>query len=275
MRKNVAKHYEKIFITGASTGIGRQLALDYGKTGAALWLLARSENKLKELAEEIQKAGGQAHILVCDATDQPNFLKALGIAQAESAGFDLVIANAGWGGRMKYPGDKNIEVLNQVIDLNFRAATQTLEFFAKYMVMAKKGHLVGVSSVAGFRGAPSAAAYSATKAALITYLESLRFSICPFGVYVTDIRPGFVRTPMTDKNVVPMPFLMNVDRASQKIRRAIEKKRKRFTFPWQMAVILHLIKATPDFIYDWIASITFGEQAVSGRTGKSEVNIPE
>lgn len=176
---------------------------------------------------------------------------------------------------MKYPGDKNIEVLNQVIDLNFRAATQTLEFFAKYMVMAKKGHLVGVSSVAGFRGAPSAAAYSATKAALIAYLESLRFSVRPFGVYVTDIRPGFVRTPMTDKNVVPMPFLMNVDRASQKIRRAIEKKRKRFTFPWQMAVILHLIKATPDFIYDWIASITFGEQAVSGRTGKSEVNIPE
>lgn len=266
--------FNKIFITGASTGIGRQVALDYGKGGAELWLLARSESKLTILADEIQNAGGQAHTLVCDATDEPAFLKALGIAQEESGGFDLVIANAGWGGKMKYPGDKNIEVLNQVIDLNFRAATQTLEFFAKFMVNAKHGHLVGVSSIAGFRGAPSAAAYSATKAALITYLESLRFSVRPFGVFVTDIRPGFVRTPMTDSNVVPMPFLMDVDRASQKIRRAIGRKRKRFTFPWQMAVILHLVKAAPDFLYDWVAALTFGKEAVSGRTGKSESNTP-
>ncbi|NQT61788.1 MAG: SDR family NAD(P)-dependent oxidoreductase [Candidatus Marinimicrobia bacterium] len=264
----------KIFITGASTGIGRQLALDYGKAGAELWLLARSERKLTDLAREIQKAGGQAHILICDATDEPVFLKALGIAQEESGGFDLVIANAGWGGRMQYPGDKNIEVLNQVIDLNFRAATQTLEFFAKFMVIARHGHLVGVSSIAGFRGAPSAAAYSATKAALISYLESLRFSLSPFGVFVTDIRPGFVRTPMTDRNVVPMPFLMEVDKASHKIRRAIARKRKRFTFPWQMAVFLHLVKAAPDFLYDWVAGLTFGKQAVSGRTGKAESNTP-
>ncbi|MBT7199298.1 MAG: SDR family NAD(P)-dependent oxidoreductase, partial [Candidatus Marinimicrobia bacterium] len=123
--------YKKIFITGASTGIGRQLALDYAKDGAELWLLARSELKLNELAQEIQNSGGQAHILVCDATDEPAFLKALNIAQNESTGFDLVIANAGWGGRMYYPSDNNIQVLNQIIDLNFRAATQTLEFFAK------------------------------------------------------------------------------------------------------------------------------------------------
>ena len=266
--------YKKIFITGASTGIGRQLAFDYGKTGAELWLLARSESRLTTLARDIQKAGGQAHILICDATDEPAFLKAMGLAQEESCGFDLVIANAGWGGRMQYPGEKNIDVLNQVIDLNFRAATQTLEFFAKFMVTARHGHLVGVSSIAGFRGAPSAAAYSATKAALISYLESLRFSLRPFGVFVTDIRPGFVKTPMTDRNVVPMPFLMEVDKASYKIRRAISRKRKRFTFPWQMAVLLHIIKAAPDFLYDWVASLTFGKQAVSGRTGKAESNTP-
>ena len=267
--------YQKIFITGASAGIGRQLALDYGKSETELWLLARSESKLTSLAEEIQKAGGKAHILICDATDEPAFLRALGVAQEESGGFDLVIANAGWSGKMKYPGDKNIEVLNQIIDLNFRAATQTLEFFAKFMVIAKHGHLVGVSSIAGFRGAPGSAAYSATKAALISYLESLRFSVRPSAVFVTDIRPGFVRTPLTDRNVIPMPFLMDVDRASQKIRRAIERKRKRFAFPWQMAVLIHLIKASPDFLYDWVAGLTFGKQAVSGRTGKSETNTPE
>ncbi len=264
--------YKKIFITGASTGIGRQLALDYGKEGAELWLLARSELKLAELSKEIQTVGGQAHILVCDATDEPVFLQALSSAQEYSGGFDLVIANAGWGGRMKYPGDKNIEVLNQIIDLNFRAATQTLEFFAKYMVIAKHGHLVGVSSIAGFRGLPAGAAYSATKAALITYTESLRFSVKPFGVFVTDIRPGFVRTPMTDKNIVPMPFLMEVDRASQKIRRAIARKRKRFAFPWQMAIFTHLMKAAPDFLYDWAAAKAFGQQAVTGRLGKAESN---
>jgi len=268
----VGTTYKKIFITGASTGIGRQMALDYGREGSELWLLARSEAKLTSLAQEIEAVGGQAHALACDATDEPAFLKSLGIAQEESGGFDLVIANAGWGGRMQYPGDKNIEVLNQVIDLNFRAATQTLEYFAKYMVIAKQGHLVGVSSIAGFRGAPGGAAYSATKAALISYTESLRFSVQPFGVYVTDIRPGFVRTPMTDKNIVPMPFLMEVDRASQKIRRAIARKRKRFSFPWQMAVLIHLVKAVPDFLYDWVAALTFGKQAVSGRLGKSETN---
>ena len=266
--------YKKIFITGASTGIGRQLSLDYGKTGAELWLLARSEDKLSKLAVEIQESGGQAHVMAVDATDEPAFLKVLEVAQNESGGFDLVIANAGWGGRMKYPGENNIEVLNQVINLNFRAAIQTLEYFAKYMVIAKHGHLVGVSSIAGFRGAPGSAAYSATKAAMITYTESLRISLKSFGVYVTDIRPGFVRTPMTDKNVVPMPFLMEVDRASQKIRRAIARKRKRFSFPWQMAIIIHLIKAAPDFLYDWVAALTFGKQAVSGRTGKSESNTP-
>ncbi|MBT4994030.1 MAG: SDR family NAD(P)-dependent oxidoreductase [Candidatus Marinimicrobia bacterium] len=173
---------------------------------------------------------------------------------------------------MYYPSDNNIQVLNQIIDLNFRAATQTLEFFAKYMVTEKHGHLVGVSSIAGFRGAPGGAAYSATKAALISYIESLRFSVKPFGVFVTDIRPGFVRTPMTDKNVVPMPFLMEVDRASQKIRRAIARKRKRFAFPWQTAVLIHLIKAAPDFFYDWVAGLALGKQAVTGRLGKSESN---
>lgn len=264
--------YKKIFISGASTGIGRQLAIDYGAQGAALWLLARSESKLESLAAEIKSSGGTGRIMVCDATIEKEFLETLALAQEESGGFDLVIANAGWGGKMKYPGENNITVLNQVIDLNLKAATQTLEFFARFMVIAKKGHLVGVSSIAGFRGLPAGAAYSATKAALISYLESLRFSVQSFGVLVTDIRPGFVRTPMTSQNKVPMPFLMDVDLASIKIRRAIERGRKRFAFPWQMAVLVHTLKALPDFFYDWVATKAFGKQAVSGRTGKSETN---
>ncbi len=265
--------YKKILITGASTGIGYQMALDFGKQGASLWLLARSAAKLEKLAGKIQEAGGEAHVLVCDATIESDFLAALQSVQDDSEGLDLVIANAGWGGKMVYPGEHNIEVLNQIIDLNFKAATQTLEFFARYMVIARHGHLVGISSVAGFRGLPAGAAYSATKAALITYLESLRFSLQPFGVLVTDIRPGFVRTPMTDQNKVPMPFLMDVDRASQKIIRAIERGRKRFAFPWQMAVFVHVLKALPDFLYDWIVGKSFGDLAVSGRKGKSSQNI--
>ncbi len=264
--------YKKILITGASSGIGRQMALDYGRGGASLWLLARSEQKLHELAEEIRSAGGQSHILVCDATLEPVLLGALQFAQASSGGFDLVIANAGWGGKMKYPGENNIIVLNQIVDLNLKAATQTLEFFAKFMVEAGHGHLVGITSVAGFRGLPGGAAYSATKAGLITYLESLRFSLQSFGVKVTDIRPGFIRTPMTDQNKVPMPFLMDVEPASAKIIRAIERGRKRFSFPWQMAVFVHLLKALPDFMYDWLAAKSFGDIAASGRKGKSEAN---
>jgi len=266
--------FKNILITGASTGIGRQLALDYGKVGAKLWLLARSEQNLRTLATEINASGGEAHILVCDATIEKDFLESLNTAQVESTGFDLVIANAGWGGKMSYPGEKNIEVLNRIIDLNLRAATQTLEFFARYMVEARKGHLVGVSSIAGFRGIPSGAAYSATKAGLISYLESLRFSVQPFGIHVTDIRPGWVRTHLTDQNNFPMPFLMDVDRASYKIRRALDRGRKRFTFPWQMAILVHLITAMPDFIYDWLGTKLYGKLVVLGRGAKSLKNNP-
>jgi len=171
--------YQKIMITGASSGIGRQLALDYGRQGAEIWLLARSEDRLLKLAEELRKLDGQGHVLVCDATNEQVLLGALQFAQAASGGFDLVIVNAGWGGKMSYPSDRNIPVLNQALDLNLRAATQTLEFFARYMAEARHGHLVGISSVAGFRGLPASAAYSASKAGLITYLESLRFSLQP------------------------------------------------------------------------------------------------
>jgi len=264
--------YNKILITGASTGIGRQLALDYGKMGASLWLLARSEEKLVSLANEIRDSGGQATVLVCNATIKDDLLAAFDAAQKASGGFDLVIANAGWGGKMKYPGENNIGVLDQIIDLNFRAATHTLEFFARHMVMAKKGHLVGITSIAGFRGIPASAAYSATKAGLSIYLESLRFSLRPFGIQVTDVRPGFVRTPLTENNKVPMPFLMDVELASQKITRAIYRGRKRFTFPWQMASLIHIVRALPDVLYDWLAAKAFGDMAVQGRTGKSEEN---
>lgn len=265
--------FKKILITGASTGIGHQLALDYARMGASVWLLARSETLLQDLAAELRELGGEGHVLVADATVQESFLSILEQAQKESGGFDLVIANAGWGGRMKYPGDRNIHVFNQVLDLNFRAAVHTLEFFAYHMVQAKHGHLVGVTSIAGFRGLPGSAPYSATKAALRTYLEALRFSLQYYGVRVTDIRPGFVRTPMTDKNKIPMPFMVDVDVASGKIIRAIERGRKRFTFPWQMATLIHLAHALPDFIYDWIVTKAFTSMAVQGRTGKSEDNV--
>ncbi|NQV29251.1 MAG: SDR family NAD(P)-dependent oxidoreductase [Candidatus Marinimicrobia bacterium] len=269
----MAKHkFNKILITGASTGIGRQLALDYGKAGAKLWLLARSEQKLKTLAVDIHASGGEAHLLVCDATIEKDLLAALNTAQVDSLGFDLVIANAGVAGKMSYPGENNIEVLNRVIDLNFRAASQTLEFFARYMLEARAGHLVGVSSIAGFRGVPSAAAYSATKAALISYLESLRFSVQSFGINVTDIRPGWVRTPLTAQNNYPMPFLMDIDLASYKIRRALDRGRKRFTFPWQMAILVHIMKAMPDFLFDWLGLKLYGKQAVLGRNAKFPEN---
>ncbi|MCF7808730.1 MAG: SDR family NAD(P)-dependent oxidoreductase [Candidatus Marinimicrobia bacterium] len=264
--------FNKILITGASTGIGRQLALDYARMGASIWLLARSEQRLKDLAIEIGTLGGEGHVLVCDATDQQALLSTLDQAQNDSAGFDLVIANAGWGGRMKYPGDNNIHVFNQILDLNFRASIQTLEFFAYQMVQAKQGHLVGVTSIAGFRGLPGSAPYSATKAALKTYMEALRFSVQYYGVKVTDISPGFVRTPMTDKNTIPMPFMIDVDVATKKVIQAIERGRKRFTFPWQMAIIIHLVKAMPDFIFDWIVTRAFTKMAVQGRKGKSEEN---
>jgi short-subunit dehydrogenase len=253
-----------ILITGASTGIGYQLALDYGRQGHSLWLLARSKDKLEALGAEIEAAGGKATVMAGDVSNIDEMLVNLTQADVASGGMDLVIANAGISARMRYPGSESLSNARRVLDINFTAAVICLEFFMQRMIPRRSGHLVGIGSIAGFRGLPGHGPYSAAKAGLHTYLESLRFSGHQYGIKVTDIRPGFVRTPLVANNRQPMPFILSVEAASRRIRRAIEKGRKRYTFPRIMAFMGWFLRVSPNFLTDFILGLALHSRAVSG-----------
>ncbi|MCF7802093.1 MAG: SDR family NAD(P)-dependent oxidoreductase [Candidatus Marinimicrobia bacterium] len=263
-------HYQKILITGASTGLGKQLALEFARRDKAqIWLLARSADKLKAVADEIQSLGGIGHPIPCDVTRPDDLQVACEQIWSESGGVDLMVANAGWSGNMRYPGERNWSTARTVIDLNLRGAILTLEFFTRKMIEQGHGHLVGISSVAGFRGLPKSSVYSATKAGLITYLEALRISVSGYGLFVTDIRPGFVKTPLTDNNHFPMPFLLELEDAGNRMYRAIIRRRKRFTFPKRMALTGWLLRHIPNFLFDWIgakAARPFNKRTFSGES---------
>ena len=243
--------YKKIFITGASTGIGRQLAFDYGKTGAELWLLARSESRLTTLARDIQKAGGQAHILICDATDEPAFLKAMGLAQEESGGFDLVIANAGISGGASGGLDA---ATRKVFDVNIDGVLNTVHPALTAMRARKSGQIAIISSLAGLIGMPGAPGYSASKAAVRAYGEALRGLYRGQGIGVSVVIPGFIKSGITDKNKFPMPFLMPADKAARIIARGLSRNKARIAFPWQMYSLILLISALPMGLIDRIFS---------------------
>lgn len=241
----------KVFLTGASSGIGMALARHYAHAGATLGLVARRGDAIAELADECRRRFPSCSIAsypldVRDAdalaTAARRFIDAYGLP-------DIVIANAGISkGVMTGHGD--LDVFRQVMDVNCFGMAATFEPFAARMAGERSGTLVGIASVAGVRGLPGSGAYSASKAAALAYLESLRVEMRPHGVAVVTIAPGYIRTPMTAGNPYPMPFLMDVDRFAEKAARAIERKVRFAVFPWQMRIGAALLRALPRGIYD-------------------------
>ena len=163
---------------------------------------------------------------------------------------DIVIANAGIVGRRTDSYAEDINSFQQVMDINVLGVVKTLQPFLAPMCEAGCGKLVGIASVAGFRGLPKMKAYSASKAALISYLESLRVELYGSGVRVITICPGYIKTPMTAINPDPMPFILPVDVAAQRIARAIECGNSFAVVPWQMALVGRVLKLLPDWLYD-------------------------
>ena len=137
-----------------------------------------------------------------------------------------------------------------MIDINVMGMVKTFQPFVPRMREAGRGALVGIASVAGYRGLPGAAAYSASKAAAISYLESLRVELHPSGVKVVTICPGYIATPMTEKNPYPMPFIMSADTAARKIISLIGRGKTYAVIPWQMALVAHLLRLLPNWLYD-------------------------
>jgi len=244
------KIFNNIFITGASSGIGQALAHEcaarYASTGLALGLVARRFDALQKLADELQtKHKITCAIYALDVRDSAALLTAAQDFIARFGAPNIVIANAGVSrGTLTQHAD-DIPAFQAVLDINVIGMVHTFNPFIAAMRQAGQGQLVGVASVAGIRGLPGAGAYSASKAAVISYLESLRVEMQAYGINVTTVAPGYIRTPMTDVNKYKMPFLMDVGVFAKKFMDAVEAKRRFIFIPWQMGVLARLMRFVP------------------------------
>jgi short-subunit dehydrogenase len=238
-----------VFITGASSGIGRALAREFAGRGATLGLVARRRELLDALNAEL---GGRHVTYALDVTDRAALIDSARAFEATTGGADVVIANAGisFGALTEFHED--LDDFRAVFDTNVLAMVATFHPFIAGMRRRRRGTLVGIASVAGIRGLPGSEAYGASKAAAISYCESLRIDLKRGGIRVVTIAPGFIRTPMTAINPYPMPFLMDADRFARRAADAIERGASYTVIPWQMAIVAKLLRLLPNALYDRI-----------------------
>ena len=239
-----------VLITGASSGIGRDLALLLASFGSRLVLVARRAGLLEALEGECRAAGAPDVLsMPADVADEAA-MAGVRDRSLERFGFvDIVIGNAGVGGLN--PGDNfDLALHRKFVEVNIMGLAYTLVPFIPSMIERRAGHLVGVSSLAAFRGLPKAASYSSTKAAQGVFLESLRVDLRPHGIAVTAIHPGFVETPMTDHDEFRMPFKVTARRSSVLIAEALRDRRPVFLYPWPMKALTWLNRKLPPSVYD-------------------------
>ncbi len=242
-------------ITGASTGIGRELSFKYAQAGFNLILIARREELLKTLKQKIQteKPDCEVILLAADVGDYKKFYEDLKSVLNACGPVAVAIANAGIGLTTDEAGntwDKSLKTY----EVNLLGALATLEVAKDKMLAQGFGQLVGISSVAGYRGLPLTGAYCASKAAITTHLESMRGDLKSRNIGVTSVHPGFVATPMTEKNG-KMAWVVSAGRAAEIIFNGIQKRKARIIFPWQMRFMVIVMRLVPDFLFDWAMSL--------------------
>lgn len=237
-----------VVITGASSGIGRGLALEWARRGAHVMAVARRESELVSLVDEITAAGGKANHLVCDVGDPTAASEIAAKSEDVLGAIDMIVANAGIGGAMHGTRLDRARMI-QMMNVNAIGAMATLAGAIPIFLAQRRGHLVGVSSLAGRRGLPGSAVYSASKAALSTFLESLRIDLANARIKVTDVQAGFVETPLTDGSPHPQPFMWKVDRATRYIADELESAPGVIAFPFPLTALTRLGRVMPFGLY--------------------------
>ncbi len=237
----------RVFITGASSGIGAALAAHYAGRGAQLGLVARRKDALADVARSLP---GNPVVYLADVADAKAMQAAAHDFMARFGVPDIVIANAGVSIGTLTEHAEDIEIFGRVMQTNVVGLAATFQSFIAPMREAGRGRLAGIASVAGVRGIPGAGAYSASKAAAITYLEALRVELRASGIKVVTVCPGYVATPMTAVNKYRMPFILSADAAARRIARVIDAGRRYAVVPWQMALVARAMKLLPNAVYD-------------------------
>src|SRR5450830_666957 len=236
---------KSVFITGASSGLGRQMAIEFSRRGYRLALTARRLDTLKELQVELEEDGaGQIFVAQMDVTDDASVAQVFANACAQLGSLDIVVANAGIGHHGNI-GKLPFAKVRETINTNVTGFMATVDAAMHCFREQGHGHLVGISSVAAFRGMPAGGVYGASKAAVTTYLEALRSETYNSPILVTTLSPGFIDTPI-NRAAKSRPFVIPVERGGKLLVDLIERKVQRATVPsWPWALVARLIAVLP------------------------------
>jgi len=234
------------WVTGASKGIGFALLRQLAKDGWLVAATARSTAKLSELKND--NLADFVHNFPCDITSAKDIKLTLNKIEKELGNINLAILNAGT--HMPMSAEHfSVSTVRALFEINVMGTANCLEPLLKLFIKRKSGHIAIVSSLAGYRGLPSASAYGATKAALINMCEALKPELDQYGINIQLVNPGFVKTPLTDKNTFPMPFLMKPEDAAETIISGLQKNTFEISFPWKFALPMKILRIIPDRIF--------------------------
>ena len=251
-----------VLITGASSGIGKAIAVKLLKSNCKLVLVARRTELIEEYLNQspstnhplrlVEDEASQPLIIKCNVSNKDEVAEALKLIKEKFGRINIAILNAGVGYHVTVGNYKSIYA-EETFGANLFGIIYWVEQLLPDFVKRKEGMIVGVSSLADNRGYSGSGFYSASKAAATTYLEGLRIELMQYNIKVITVRPGFVKTPMTDKNNFKMPLLMSADKAADIIIDGIKKEKRIIQFPWRMVLLTRLIGIIPNSLYEWLA----------------------
>jgi short-subunit dehydrogenase len=245
----------RVWLSGASSGLGEALARELARRGSRIALFARREDKLVELREDLLRSHPGIEVLAQggDVRDFQRVKEAVAEAERAFGAIDVLILNAGTGDSLT-PENFDVQIAERIVGVNFFGAIHGIAAALPGMLARKSGTIVGISSISAVRGFPGAGPYCASKAALTTFLESLRLDLRPSGIKVITVTPGFIKTPLTDRNRFHMPFLQPADKAARRILQGIEKGRREIHFPKRLTIPLKLLRLLPGRLSDFIVA---------------------
>lgn len=244
MSRRPPSRHRIAWITGAGKGLGRSLALELAARGVTVAASARSEEDLAHLAAE----DSRIHPYTLDVTQETAVQAVRAAIEQDLGDIDLAVFNAGT--HLPVQGDHLTSApFRTLLEVNLMGVVHGLAAVVPGFIARRRGHVVVTASVSGYRGLPTAAAYGATKAGLINMCEALKPDLERFGVMVSVVNPGFVRTPLTDKNDFPMPFLMEPDEAARRMADGIEAGRFEIIFPTRMALLMKVLALLPASLF--------------------------
>jgi short-subunit dehydrogenase len=243
-------NHKNVVIFGASQGIGEALAYEYAKHGSRLVLLSRNEEAIKNISDKITSEGSECHYKCCDITKKQDVKSGIEFALNKLGSINLAIINSGMGGP-NWMENFSSDDFVKMFEVNTFGIAYVLEFLIPVMREQGHGTIAGVTTLADVRGYAGSSSYSASKAAASILLEAARVELKKDNIYVVTVRPGFVKTAMTDKNEFKMPFLMQPGKAARVIRHGIEKRKSIVQFPFPIVNATRIIKNLPNWLFDW------------------------